>query len=116
MSSFGWLAASQPAVLFSHTNSAPATGHQLASSIFLSQQISTSHQPLASRTRPIIWNGGSTMQCMIQMFCYFCIKSVLFSFKIGACDWQLSLQAMEKMVESLLVGFLILICMMLPVS
>jgi len=56
------------------------------------------------------------MQCMIQMFCYFCIKSILFSFKIGACDWQLSLQAMEKMVESLLVGFLILICMMLPVS
>ena len=63
-----------------------------------------------------LWNGGSTMQCMIQVFCYFCIKSILFSFKIGACDWQLSLQAMEKMVESLLVGFLILICMMLPVS
>lgn len=39
-----------------------------------------------------------------------------FSFKIGACDWQMSLQAMEKMVESLLVGFLILICMMLAVS
>jgi hypothetical protein len=29
--------AGQPAVLFSHTNSAPATSHQSASSIFLSQ-------------------------------------------------------------------------------
>jgi hypothetical protein len=45
LASFGWLAASQPAMLFSHIISAPATSHQLASSIFLSQQISTSHQP-----------------------------------------------------------------------
>jgi hypothetical protein len=34
---FGWLAPSQPAVLFSHTSSAPAISHQPASSIFLSQ-------------------------------------------------------------------------------
>jgi hypothetical protein len=45
VASFGWLGASQPAVLFSHINSAPATSHQTANSIFLSQQISTSHQP-----------------------------------------------------------------------
>jgi hypothetical protein len=37
MALFGWLVASQPAVLFSHTSSAPATSHQPASSIFLSQ-------------------------------------------------------------------------------
>jgi hypothetical protein len=37
MALFGWLAPSQPAVLFSHTSSAPATSHQPASSIFLSQ-------------------------------------------------------------------------------
>jgi hypothetical protein len=37
MALFGWLVASQPAVFFSHTSSAPATSHQLASSIFLSQ-------------------------------------------------------------------------------
>jgi hypothetical protein len=43
--------ASQSAVLFSHTNSAPASSNQPASSIFLSQQISTSHQPPTSRTR-----------------------------------------------------------------
>jgi hypothetical protein len=41
---FGWLAPSQPAVFFSHTNSALASSQQPASSIFLSQQISTSHQ------------------------------------------------------------------------
>jgi hypothetical protein len=35
MALFGWLA-SQPAVIFSHTSSAPATSHQSASSIFLS--------------------------------------------------------------------------------
>jgi hypothetical protein len=46
------LAGSQPAAFFSHTNSAPASSHQPANSIFLSQQISTSHQPPASRTRP----------------------------------------------------------------
>jgi hypothetical protein len=46
--SFGWLAASQPATLFSHTNSAPATRYQPVSSIFLSQQISTSHQPVSN--------------------------------------------------------------------
>jgi hypothetical protein len=34
---FGWLVASQPAVLFSHISSAPVTSHQPASSIFLSQ-------------------------------------------------------------------------------
>jgi hypothetical protein len=34
---FGWLVASQPAVFFSHTSSTPATSHQPASSIFLSQ-------------------------------------------------------------------------------
>jgi hypothetical protein len=34
---FGWLVASQPAVFFSHTSSAPAINHQPASSIFLSQ-------------------------------------------------------------------------------
>jgi hypothetical protein len=34
----------QPAVFFSHIKSAPATSHLPASSIFLSQQISTSHQ------------------------------------------------------------------------
>jgi hypothetical protein len=34
---FGWLVASQPAMLFSHTSSAPATSHQSASNIFLSQ-------------------------------------------------------------------------------
>jgi hypothetical protein len=45
---FGWL--SQPAVLFFHIKSASATNHLLASSIFLSQQISTSHQPPTSRT------------------------------------------------------------------
>jgi hypothetical protein len=39
------LANSQLAVLFSHINSAPATSHLSASNIFLSQQISTSHQP-----------------------------------------------------------------------
>jgi hypothetical protein len=33
---FGWLAPSQPAVLFSHISSASATSHQSASSIFLS--------------------------------------------------------------------------------
>jgi hypothetical protein len=31
---FGWLAASQPTMLFSHINSAPATSHLPASSIF----------------------------------------------------------------------------------
>jgi hypothetical protein len=45
---FGWL----PAVLFSHINSTLAISHLPANSIFLSQQISTSHQPSASRTRP----------------------------------------------------------------
>jgi hypothetical protein len=44
---FGWLVASQPAVLFSHTNSASATSHQPANSIFLSQRISLSYQPPA---------------------------------------------------------------------
>jgi hypothetical protein len=39
------LAGCQPAVLFSHIKSAPATCHLTASSIFLSQQISTSYQP-----------------------------------------------------------------------
>jgi hypothetical protein len=38
----GWLA--EPAVLFSHIISTPAINHQSATSIFLSQQISTSHQ------------------------------------------------------------------------
>jgi hypothetical protein len=47
---FGWLAARQPAVLFSHIKSAPATSYLPVSSIFLSQQISTGHQPPASRT------------------------------------------------------------------
>jgi hypothetical protein len=42
---FGWLAASQPAALFSHIKSASATCHLPANSIFLSQQISTGHQP-----------------------------------------------------------------------
>jgi hypothetical protein len=37
MALFSWLAPSQPAVLFSHTSSAPATSYQPASSIFLSQ-------------------------------------------------------------------------------
>jgi hypothetical protein len=41
---FSWLAASQPAVLFSHINAASTTGHQPASNIFFSQQISISHQ------------------------------------------------------------------------
>jgi hypothetical protein len=50
MSLFGWLAASQPAVLFSYIISTPATSHLSTSSIFLSQQISTSHHPPASRT------------------------------------------------------------------
>jgi hypothetical protein len=50
---FGWLVASQPAVLFSHTNSASVTSHQPANSIFLSQRISLSYQPPASRTRPL---------------------------------------------------------------
>jgi hypothetical protein len=40
---FGWLAASQPTMFFSHIISALATSHQPVSSIFLSQQISTSH-------------------------------------------------------------------------
>jgi hypothetical protein len=43
---FGWLAASQPAVFFSYINLALVNN-----SIFLSQQISTNRQPLASRTR-----------------------------------------------------------------
>jgi hypothetical protein len=34
---FGWLAPGQPAVLFSHINSAPASSHQPVNSIFLSQ-------------------------------------------------------------------------------
>jgi hypothetical protein len=34
---FGWLVTSQPAVLFSYTSLEPATSHQPASSIFLSQ-------------------------------------------------------------------------------
>jgi hypothetical protein len=61
MALFGWLAPSQPAVLFSHTNSAPASSHQPVSSIFLSQQISTSHQLPASRTRPIFYNFRTDM-------------------------------------------------------
>jgi hypothetical protein len=44
-------------VLFSHINSAPVTSHLPASSIFLSQQISTSHPPPANRTRQ--WVGGT---------------------------------------------------------
>jgi hypothetical protein len=48
---FGWLAGCQPAVLFSHIISASVTSHQPANSIFLSQQISISHQPSVSRTR-----------------------------------------------------------------
>jgi hypothetical protein len=51
MALFGW----QSAVFFSYTNSAPASSHQPASSIFLSQEISTSHQPPASRTRLYCW-------------------------------------------------------------
>jgi hypothetical protein len=39
------------AVLFSHTNSVPATNYLSANNIFLSQQINTSHQPPISRTR-----------------------------------------------------------------
>jgi hypothetical protein len=35
-------------VLFSHINSAPAISHLPATNIFLSQQISTSHQPPAT--------------------------------------------------------------------
>jgi hypothetical protein len=42
--------ASQPAVLFSNIKSAPATSHMSAINIFLSQQISTCHQPPASQT------------------------------------------------------------------
>jgi hypothetical protein len=53
MALFGWLAPSQSAVFFSHTNSAPASSHQPASSIFLSEQISTSYQQPTSRTRPM---------------------------------------------------------------
>jgi hypothetical protein len=37
MALFGWLVASQPALLFSHTSSVSATSHQSASNIFLSQ-------------------------------------------------------------------------------
>jgi hypothetical protein len=37
LASFGWLVVSQPALFFSHISSAPATSHQPASSIFLSQ-------------------------------------------------------------------------------
>jgi hypothetical protein len=40
--SFGWLAGCQPAVLFSHTNSAPATSHQQYFSLTTNQ-----HQPTA---------------------------------------------------------------------
>jgi hypothetical protein len=39
------LFASQLAVLFFHINSAPAISYLPVSSIFLSQQISTNHQP-----------------------------------------------------------------------
>jgi hypothetical protein len=53
MTLFGWLVASQPAVLFSHINSASATSHQPTNSIFLSQRISLSYQPPASRTGPM---------------------------------------------------------------
>jgi hypothetical protein len=42
---FGWLAAGQPAVFFSHIISAPATSHQSASSIFLT---TNQLQPLAT--------------------------------------------------------------------
>jgi hypothetical protein len=40
---FGWLAASQPAVFFSHIISAPATGHQFFSHIISAP--ATGHQP-----------------------------------------------------------------------
>jgi hypothetical protein len=46
--------ASQPAVLFSYTNSAPATSHQPVSSIFLSQQISTSQSNEALDTPEVM--------------------------------------------------------------
>jgi RNase P subunit RPR2 len=45
---FVWLISHQPAVLFSQNKS--ATRNQLASSTFLSQQISISHPPPAKRT------------------------------------------------------------------
>jgi hypothetical protein len=48
---FGWSVPGQPAVFFSHTNPAPASSHQPANNIFLSQRISTSHSPPASWTR-----------------------------------------------------------------
>jgi hypothetical protein len=40
----------QPLVLFSHAKLASAISHRPASGIFLSQQISTSHQQPASQT------------------------------------------------------------------
>jgi hypothetical protein len=46
------LAGCQPAVLFSHIKLVPATDHLSASSIFLSQQISTSYQPPATSHQP----------------------------------------------------------------
>jgi hypothetical protein len=46
MASFGWLAVSQPTVLFSHIISALATSHQPASSTF--SLTTNQHQPSAT--------------------------------------------------------------------
>jgi hypothetical protein len=47
---FGWLAPSQPAVLFSHTSSAPATSHQpLASQQYFSLTINQPQPPATSQ-------------------------------------------------------------------
>ena len=46
----------QPIVFFSQTKLAPASSHQPASSIFFSQQISTSHQPQHNEARLLSMN------------------------------------------------------------
>jgi hypothetical protein len=53
---FGWLAPSQPAVFFSHTNSASASSHQPASSIFSQNKSApaTSNQPAEQDPSPCL--------------------------------------------------------------
>jgi hypothetical protein len=65
---FVWLISHQPAVLFSQNKPATSNQPQPASSTFLSEQISTSHQPKEQET-PIAVDNTSMEQQHTTHFC-----------------------------------------------
>jgi hypothetical protein len=58
---FAWLISHQPTVLFSQNKPAISNQPEPASSILLSEQTSTSHQPPANRTGGLPFVRGKTM-------------------------------------------------------